>query len=247
MLFDHSIVDKILKAIFPLPERFGVIQFDDSFCDEGDFINQKEIYQSLQEVSPETQIYFGITKMVIISPELPKVVIKIPFNGYYLINGQEYDEEGGDLLDHGDWLEFYRSPGSNISDYCLAEYEKYQQLKEQDLDCFVAKTLFYDTIDGVNVFIQEWVTPEKLSENIYKPSLKSKEKVTRLRDSYKELRLPDSNWMGICLDVYGEDKVKSFLSYCKKDPDILYDCHKANYGYRLNDSPAILDFSNFLE
>ena len=58
----------------------------------------------------------------------------------------------------------------------------------------------------------------------------------------------DTNWIANCIDKYGQSKVERFLNYCENiDPDLLEDVHSGNYGYREDGTPAILDFSNFLD
>jgi len=225
MTFNNEAVNDILEIIFPLPERFGL------FKDEP--VNFESIQQLIKSVDLRAKINFGVSKIVITSPNFNNVVIKIPFNGEFC-----YD---------GDWEPFHWAPGSDSSDYCLAEYEKYLQLKELGLSCFVAKTLYYKTINNTRVFIQEKVIPE---DNVcvfdFLPSFKSKE----IADEWQKegQSVFNAYWTANCLDKYGKSKVEKFLNYCNEvDLDILEDMHSGNYGYRKNGTPAILDYSNFLD
>ena len=231
MTFNHNIIDKILQKIFPLPEQFGTIYGIDPTDTLIDIENK--IYQ----VDSKASLYHGASKMVITSPNFGNVVIKIPFNGLY-----EEDEKTGELY----WYDFSWATGSSSNDYCLAEYEKYHRLKTYGLDCFVAKTLYYKKINGVRIFLQEQVTPENNLCSSYVPSLQSKDLANKW---YKEGRFDiESEWIANCLDKYGESKVKRFLYYCTNiDPDILEDTHGGNYGYRINGTPAILDYSNYMD
>ena len=224
MTFNHNAVDKILTAIFPLPEEFGLDNNTEP-------INFKLIQNQIKTVDACAHINFGISKMAIISPSFNNVVIKIPFNG-------EFDE-------YAEWLPFEWANGSSSSDYCLVEYEKYCRLKTYGLDCFVAKTIKYKTIDNVRIFIQEKVIPEEDTCSLdFIPSLKSKELARRWQEEGQSIF--DTLWFANCLDKYGQSKVQRFLYYCNNiDLDILEDTHEGNYGYRENGTPVILDYSNF--
>lgn len=224
MTFNHNAVDKILTAIFPLPEEFGL-------DNDTKPVNFSLIQNQIKTVDACAHINFGISKMAIISPSFNNVVIKIPFNG-------EFNE-------YAEWLPFEWANGSSSSDYCLAEYEKYCRLKTYGLDCFVAKTIKYKTIDNVRIFIQEKVIPEEDTCSLdFIPSLKSKELARRWQEEGQSIF--DTFWFANCLDKYGQSKVQRFLYYCNNiDLDILEDTHEGNYGYRENGTPVILDYSNF--
>lgn len=232
MVFNHKIVDKFLNAVFPLPEHFGL---DDRYSEP---INYEDFKTKVYSVDPEALIDFGISKIVIISSYLENVVIKIPFNGYF-----DFDDD-----DNIFWHSFRYANSIDNSDYCLAEWEKYKKLKTYGLNCFVAKTFFYKTIDGIRIFLQEKVTPQSdifltLSQI---PSKNSKELANQWYNNREFDIQPD--WIASCLDKYGKSKVKRFLFYCKNiDPDILEDVHSGNFGYRTNGTPVILDYSNFLD
>lgn len=235
MTLNYELIDKILEAIFPLPEKFGIVEYEDD--DMSKPINYSFLEDAVFEADPYAKIYFGASKLVITSSKLKDVVIKIPFNGYYTEDG-----ETGEL----NWTSFCWAPGPDKTDYCLAEYEKFQKLAIYGLDCFVAKTVFYKTIDGFRIFIQEAVTPEEDIYDEYHPSQKSQ----KIADEWRKQGIfyMNSKWIANCLDAYGETKVKRFLDYCNNiDLDILEDAHSGNFGYRNDESPAFLDYSNFLE
>lgn len=229
MVFNHELVNEILDAIFPLPDEFGVALSED-YDPEPSSLSSLEA--AVHDIDEDASILFGMSKLVITSPNLENVVIKIPFNGYY----DEYKE----------WNDFRWAPGSDPSDYCLAEYEKYRRLKTYRLDCFVAKIFHYKTISGVYVFIQEKVTPKCDLYFKYKASAKSQ---NLAKEWYKERKFDiDPEWIANCLDKYGKSKVERFLYYCANiDLDILEDAHSGNFGYRNNETPVILDYSNYLD
>lgn len=231
MTFDHKLVDEFLKAVSPLPEHFGVICYSDR-KEEPVYFNFFQ--EAVKKVDPNAVLYFGMSKIVITSPLLNNIVIKIPFNGCF--------EEG--YYDYYDWTPFEWASGSDNADYCLTEFEKYKKLKTYGLDCFVAKTLFYKKINNVRIFLQEYVIPESNSCSIHIPSKKSQGIAYRWKDEGKICI--DINWIANCLDKYGKSKVERFLNYCDNiDLDILEDIHKGNFGYRRNGTPCLLDFSSF--
>lgn len=237
MTFNHVLVNQILDAIFPLPSKFGIeIPVDEEVYPKNYNIIKSEIFH----VDPYACVYFGASKIVIASPKIGNAVVKIPFNGTY------YQEEEND--EEFEWIPFEWAPGSDPADYCLAEYEKYQRLKDYGLGCFVAKTLFYKKRDGFRIFIQEYVMPENESCDSHNASDQSTTTAKKWRREGKIRSDLENEWIANCLDIYGESKVKRFLYYCDNiDPDILEDIHKANYGYRENGTPCILDFSNYMD
>ena len=232
MTFNSKIINNILDKIFPLPDKFGVVVSED--C-ENEPINFYEIQSAINEIDSDAHINYGMSKLVIISPKIGEAVIKIPFNGYYL-----EDEDTGEL----EWYPFEWARGTDNSDYCLTEYEKYERLQTYDLDCFVAKTILYKEKCGVRIFLQELVTPE--SESLCSPNASKNSK--DLAKEWKEEGkfYIDSEWIANCLDKYGKSKVERFLYYCSNlDLDILEDVHGGNFGYRKNGEPCLIDYSNY--
>lgn len=238
MLFNKELINKILDAIFPLPEQFGIVLYANEYEEDEQI---EDIKYKIQKIDSTASIEYGMSKMVIMSPKLKNIVIKIPFNGYFMEEKGVYDNKAKKT-----WEPFYFAPCSDASDYCLAEFEKFDKLKTYDLDCFVAKTIYYKNIFDTNVFIQEQVIPVNCSEKVYKPSKKSRDIAEKWHEEEKVYM--DTNWIANCIDKYGQSKVERFLNYCENiDPDLLEDVHSGNYGYREDGTPAILDFSNFLD
>ena len=134
MTFNHKLVDKFLEAIFPLPEKFGVIcsNNDDNEDEPIDFWAFQE---KVWNVDPDAIVCFGMSKIVIVSPNLENVVIKIPFNGYYIESNIK-----GNL----EWNPFRWAVGSDPKDYCLTEFEKYRvkqdKLYRSDFDKLIEES-----------------------------------------------------------------------------------------------------------
>lgn len=237
MTFNYELINKVLEAIFPLPDEFGMITINDGY-DQEEPIDYDYIYDSVIKIDKDAEINYGMSKLVICSPNFGGVVIKIPFNGYLI---RDYDDNE---CEQDSWYDFYGADGSDPSDYCLTEYEKYQQLKKVGLQCFVTKTIFFKTICGVRVFLQEEVIAENDDYEMRSASQKSQKLA---RDWWAQGILHISfEWIANCLDKYGESKTKKFLDYCNKvDLSILGDTHCGNYGYRKNGTPCLLDFSDY--
>ena len=237
MVFNYNMVNKIIEALPPLAENFGIIYYEN-----GDDVHLYPIYEEefeyrLRQVDSSIRIEYGASKLVITSPKLDGVVIKIPFSGYY----STYEEDET----FPEWEPFRYASGTKENDYCFAEYEKFKALKKQGLDCFVAKTFLYKTIStNTAVFIQEAITPLGY---LWKPRIPSKESKDLAKKIKEEREISiSSDWIANCLDYYHQSKVERFFSYCQDvDLDILGDMHYQNYGYRRNGTPAILDFSDF--
>ena len=238
MTFNGKLINDILEAIGPLPERFGLEIEDDEPTEP---IFYEEICSAIHDVDEEAYVRFGMSKMVIISPNIGDVVIKIPFNGCFFV---EYDE---DDQCNSSWSPFIWSPAAGSkSDYCLAEWQKFKRLKTYGLDCFVAKTYFYRELCGTRIFLQERVIPLDDVVSEHHASAHSLDVAKQWYYNGKSDIEPD--WLAVCLDKYHQSKVERFLHYCSNiDLDILEDLHDSNIGYRINGTPCILDYSNFAD
>lgn len=229
MIFNHEVVDKFIQVVAPmLPPDLCEDYIDDD--------EESELQLLVKRVDPFASIKCGVSKMVILSSQLENFVIKIPFKGSYEYNSSKEQDE---------WSPFCWAPSFiDTSDYCLAEYEKYQKLKIYGLNCFVAKTYFYKTVNDFRIFVQERVTPLIFDTKDRLPSDRAS-KIAQLIQ--KDISL-DTKWLANCIDVYGSSKLKRFLYYCKNiDLDLVQDCHRGNYGYRGNGTPCFLDYSGFLD
>lgn len=238
--FNLKLVNDLINAIFPLPECFGLT------CSEENGDELQDIFflrNKVKKVDKDAKVLYGMSKLVIKSPHLNNIVIKIPFNGYW---SETYYEDGNN--DELEWVDFYQAPTEDGYDYCFAEYKKFKLLQKRKLGSFVAKTLFYREIDGFRIFLQELIYPT-FEKNKISKEIPSKESTKLALQWKKERRCPlmtDANWIAKCIDSYGANKTKKFLKYCEEiDEDILSDCHNGNYGYRPDGTPALLDFSGF--
>ena len=122
MKYNKDAVNNLINAIFPLPDQFGLDMGSDIP------IGMSEIQDRLFHYDKKANIFYGVSKMVITSPALENVVIKIPFNGY-LEHG--YDEREDDFDDY--WFYFvYADDGDDGSNYCWAEYKRYREARKEN-------------------------------------------------------------------------------------------------------------------
>ena len=231
------IVDNFIDAIADIvfKNNFGI-----RYTKDGTYypIYFEALRDNIYIVDPDAKIKFGMSKFVIISSKLNNV-IKVPFFGIYdycynrSIKDIDFEDDNGDQYIYS----------SFITNYCQEEYEKYCDLWEQNLDCFVAKTHQYKK-DNIEVYLQEKIRPNNNYINSRIPSAASRQTVSKWVQEDKACI--DNDWLATCIDIYGESKTERFLDYCNnEDPDIIDDLHDGNIGYRFNGTPAILDYTGF--
>lgn len=244
MNIDYKIVDSILEAISPLPHHFGACISNNG--GEQPPFDYEEILDRAKIIDPQIEIRFGISKLVIISTLLPYHVIKIPFNGMY---EEEYDDDSDSMVPI--WYDFIGSAAvHDFSDYCLYEYEEYHSLKKQRLQCFVAKTIFYRTFEDKRIFLQERAVClddiDSCSTINVIPKESNSMKIAKQLLKERKAKAVTTEWLAACIQWYGLKTVMKFFKYClTENYHLLHDCHGGNYGYRLNGTPCLLDFSDF--
>lgn len=252
MNFDKDVVDKMINL---LPPILGETPFGMLMDDHGpkNPIYFDEIQEQILDIDGDADIKYGMSKMVIIAPSLKNIVIKIPFCGIYDMYYDDYDRKYKNILYQDDDLCEYNftffdnARTKDRTDYCAVEYEKYQKLKTLNLNNFVAETEFYTFLsNGMKVYLQEKGFSSEDDPNWQ--GRKSSQKSHNLAKHWSEDEgiTINTEWVGLCIDQYGEEKTKEFLDYCYyKDPIIISDCHDGNVGYRMNGTPFLLDYSGF--
>ena len=234
---------KQLFSTIDIPNEFG-----------GDYENEdydwmfewmeENILSQLQEFYT---LYHGVSKIVMV-PKNGDFVIKIPFNGSYspIYNDEDPDE----IIDHI-WHEYIGAPEDCGWDYCATELNVYEKAKELGIECFFAKTEYLcSTKNFYPIYIQEKV---KTKYNVNsKEVTPSNDSLARYRQNYIKYHnygiCKDKNWMALCLDQYGEEKVTIFIDFINNImPFINCDMHSENYGFRINKTPCLIDFSDWCE
>lgn len=261
MKFNAELARKLIAAVFeemPVNRQFGPVSADDLTPVAFDVI-----YDAVTDIDADADIHYGISKLVIISPNLGDYVVKIPFNGMYEDSCEnECTREGGcssayqnycccdcpygEISDDDCWCDYSNADSPTGWNYCDAEWQKYKKLKKNGLGCFVAKIYPFMEIDGFKCFIQEVAVAENdhyedTAIHITKASLKKAQ-------DFNEEFCYDLNeaWLGLCIETFGAALVRRFMRYVEtEDNEILTDMHSGNYGYRPNGTPCILDFASF--
>lgn len=254
MNFDRNVVDKMINTLPPIlgETPFGLLYDEDEGGPQYP-ICFDEIQEQILDIDGETEFKYGISKLVIIAPSLKNTVIKIPFKGFY----DKYEDDGynkhkdivyfDENLYEYDFSAFENARTKDRTDYCAVEYEKYQKLKDLNFEIFVAETAFYTTLsNGIKIYIQEKAYSSEDDPNW--SSRKSTQRSHNLARHWSEDEgiTINTEWVGLCIDKYGEEITKKFLDYCNyKDPIIISDCHCGNIGYRMDGTPLIIDYSGF--
>lgn len=241
-------INKVLEAISPLPEDFGV--HNSSSEVEEEWILE-EIYERAFQADHYISIKHGISKLVLISPNFGDVVVKIPFNGSFkeeTFYSYHSSNSANKYCDTNDWKNcfypFTGASGRDRSDYCLLEYELYRKMKKASFSCFAVKTIFYTIINEVRIFLQEAATPleDADKDDLAIVSEKSRKIATKWRD--QDVTYMDKEWIAACIEKYGEKKTKKFIQYAE-DNFLFCDMHDGNYGYRKGGYPVLIDFCDF--
>ena len=53
------------------------------------------------------------------------------------------------------------------------------------------------------------------------------------------------NWLAAAIDYYGFELVENFINFC--DENNIRDWHSANYGWREDGSPVVIDWGGYLD
>lgn len=249
---------KFLKELilqFDIPSEFGCYGGGDGFSLPG------SIRTALENCGEKWECHNGSSKVAIVFPEL-EVVLKIPFNGMF--DDGEYESEYCDDCDcdcccsiccpHSEdrTNEFVTFEGADGDwNYCELEARYYQEAKDAGFDIFFAYTEYFgETGNGYPVYLQELCEPNDwtdLDEKMYKTcSAQSKTHAQELREKPYYRNYFGEKWVAIAIEKYGEEFVDKFLLDFTNDYSYLFgDMHGENFGYRVNGTPVILDFSDF--
>ena len=205
-------------------------------CDSIDFLSDADgiaeysegfsyIYEQVDE-----EIRTGVSKVVII-PHDSSYVLKIPYRG---------------ARDGEDYYDFHYA-GNEIRDwdYCETEAEIYDAFKAEGLECFLAKTVRYgEDATGYPLYIQEKCITSYDYED---PDPNYTYDDTDFRSMLAcGIAVADNTWNMKAIMYYGIEKYIRFMQLClDRFPDVLDDLHSQNYGYRIDGSPVLIDFSSW--
>lgn len=229
--------DKLAKIrnSLRIPCEFGCNDEDD--CEEGYIFDILWDYINLNLYD----VFRGVSKVAILTKD-SSYVLKIPFNGTYF---SKRDYESGD--DYEEFEPFNHANNQiNSWDYCETEAEAYELAEAKGLGKFFARTKrFGETKNGYPVYVQEKVIPSSQIEEDNEIPLDILKYVRRIRNDIFWKLGCDSYWIANAIIVYGLEEVFKLCEFAEEHPQFFSDMHDANYGYRLNGEPVILDYSNW--
>lgn len=219
------------------------INFGYYFEDGEDSRELSDFIYEVYSINEEAKVNHGISKAVIIDPDLD-VVVKIPFNSDFYYNM----ENGDDLTYNPDLPDIIETIEKN---YCQIEADIYKECAGTGYGIFLART---EEIDEKH-YIQEKC---KMYEDKYDICNEEFQKSTSKAIKKYEEKLKDKKYFfpsRFLLDMiksYGEDKTFKFLNFLNSDSDIARtissDLHNGNIGYRVSDgTPCIIDYSGWEE
>lgn len=209
------------------------------------------VMEQLKQIDPSICFYRGASKMVIATPNLGGVVIKVPFSGRYNLRwvSQEKEEEDEPWNERYEFRRFSGGAGRYDDDYCLLESQVYDSLAKAGFAEFAAKTEILGWIDNKCIIIQEEVIPEEDNMDFHDYSYKSKEASEEMQEDFSSMCAFSDDFLALLIERYGEKVVRNFFYYCEEEEGgqyLINDIHDGNYGYRAVDgSPCLLDFSGY--
>lgn len=221
-------VKEIITQHLNIPADFGISEesednysYLEDFCDGWLFDN--------------CIIENGATKLVILSKNLD-YVIKVPFNGFYKWDEENFEENFVEYIDAADTM-----IPSAAWDYVQNEVDKYSIAKESNYEKFFAKT--EKIIEHMNhpIYIQEKVT--LITETEKEPSKMAKASFKNEKWDKNRYLCP-SKWTELAIDYYGEEEVQNFFSFLR-ETGLDDDLHSRNVGIRKDGSPCIFDYSGY--
>lgn len=244
MTLDKDLIQGIINSL-EVPSHFGI----DEDGEDIDGVFDSTEYAIRDTLPSKTyNIFSGVSKMVIV-PLFCDFVFKVSFNGYYYYpyNPNRMEDVGEDIEE---FEYFGGSGGSDSSDYCLAEYEKYQELKEAGISQLFAETQYAgNTKDGVRIFVQEKAYPLSRQSKSKKPiSQASRDKAKAIKDkaTYEVFDyIYNQEWWAAVIECYGEEMIQKLENYIQHDDSVVEDMHNDNYGWRLDGTPCIIDFTDY--
>lgn len=265
MKYNRDVAMRIFEVLEKyLPADFGIVFGEGQ--DDRYIVGVDEIKDKIWEIDHTVKFYSGVSKMAIITESLGDVAIKVPFNGCYkysdayrdFLYGNEYDyadddeedwdddEEGWDFKKKYSFKKFSGGEGRYNDDYCAKEYVVYKELKELGYEKFVAETELLGDIGGRYILAQEFVTSMDICCDKITNSQLSIETSKRIRENYLSAWSVKNTWVAACVEHYGEELSDEFFNYTEDDGYfLLADAHYGNYGLRKDNTPCILDFSDF--
>lgn len=209
--------------------------FDDFFTSENVDGFLHYLYYNCKDFSSgKAKCYYGASKCVIISDDLP-YVIKIPFNGFW-----DWEEKQD--------IPFFGAACDDGWDYCEAEENRFHLAEEFHFQKYLAKTEFvHITKNGIRIYTQ----PKCISglRRIKPGTLKFYKTIeSKYQENRKEkttIPIYDINWVITFVNLYGYEELERFFDFLIEN-DWDDDLSSDNVGY-INDKPVLIDYCGYWE
>ena len=206
-----------------IPCGFGTGDYDEE-TDSISFV--------FEQLDSTVNTLWGVTQFVIISEEWDKVV-KIPFDCFY-----DYNEDGDYVANYFD------------TNYAERSFYIYDQAKRFDISPIFAKMEYLGrSVSNTPIYLQEKIQStfcDDTSRTSRTYSQKSYDKASEICKERASLwKYFPLNWLAAAIDYYGFELVENFINFC--DENNIRDWHSANYGWREDGSPVVIDWGGYLD
>lgn len=166
----------------------------------------------------------GLTKAVLVFDELDWVV-KIPFH-----------------------VDYSRSDGGSITDYCERERFIYEQAKERGVAELFAESYFLMDFCGRPIYIMKKVedNKEKVSTDLHDKVFSEgydEEDFEYMEPEDFEYIEPEEQVEELFYHYYEDNLLREYFAFCEDYG--VNDIHTGNIGYDENDKPVVFDYSGY--
>lgn len=239
---NHIFNDFILLIKDKLTTKFGKnYDSSDSVVDAkygDDFI--RFIAEAAEKIDENASVYCGMTKCVIVFPEVSRV-LKIPFSGLY------FKDDCSNFHFHNfiNATKDIPHPDSEW-DYCETESYLYEKAKEDGFSEFLAEEELYEWCNDMPIYTQAKAKVAFVTNGYVGLSedeiINIKEKI---RDSETLTMSPFyGDWLVKAVSKYGVPRIEDFvINFIRKYN--IKDLHLGNIGYDINGNPVLIDWSSW--
>jgi len=221
-----SFVEKRLWDLVEYEEENGTFPPFLEFLRENTYLNFLRFKRLKAKELKKKGLYCtnGLTKAVLVFDELDWVV-KIPFH-----------------------VDYSRSDGGSITDYCERERFVYEQAKERGVAELFAESYFLMDFCGRPIYIMK-----KVEDNKKKVFTDLQDKVfiglqdEAISEGYDEEDFeyiePEEQVEELFYYYYEDNLLREYFAFCEDYG--INDVHTGNIGYDENDKPVLIDYSGY--
>ena len=212
-----SFVEKRLWDLVEYEEENGTFPPFLEFLRENTYMNFLKFRRAKAKELEKKGLYCtnGLTKAVLVFDELDWVV-KIPFH-----------------------VDYSRSDGGSITDYCERERFVYEQAKERGVAELFAESYFLMEFCGRPIYIMRKVedNKEKISTDLYDKAISEGYEVDF---EYME---PEEQVEELFYYYYEDYLLQEYFAFCEDYG--VNDVHTGNIGYDERGKPVVIDYSGY--